>query len=165
MAKLNIEINGYNNSVQDMLINGKRAKVKRKKNKYLVSTDISTNNAEIVIYRGHYYLGKAWVFWDILCFIISVFGIFDTPYNRQCVVIDYKCRVDVVEDTNLVMNINHFTDGGRFIEHNTEAKVEEDSNVFYIDQLAKTRRKKMKKVKLGIAILIVAITVLLISVL
>ena len=158
MAKLNIEINGYNNVVQDILINGKRAKVKRKKNKYFVTSDISTGCAEIVMYRGHYYLGKAWVFWDILCFLVSVFGIFDAPYNRQCVVIDYKSKIEVVEDTNLVMNINHFTDGGRFIEHISNAKVEEERNTFYIDHLAKKRRKKMKSVKFWLtAIIIIAI--------
>lgn len=165
MAKLDITINGYNDAIHNMFINGKHVKVKKQdKRKYVANVDVSTN-AEIVIYYGHYYYGKAWFWRNLLYFFISVFGIFDSSHNRRCAVVDCKFKLNVVQDTSIEFTLNNFVDGDRFVEYSTETEVEEISNVFYIDKIAKKRKKKMKIACFWITILIIVATILLITLL
>ena len=71
----------YNKS--EVTVNGKKEKfVSNGRGSYELK--ISANeNVEIQIKRRHELNSPAWLFWGLLFFIISCFGIFDVPYGKR----------------------------------------------------------------------------------
>ena len=56
----------------------------------------------------------------------------------------------------------NYTEGGKFVEIQSSATVEETSNIHYIDKEAQQRHKKMKKVKMGIFFGLVVVSIILV---
>ena len=164
MAKLELEVVGYNDSINMMTINGKRVKLQYNKETKTRSCFVEADKAEIVIYKTHYYTGKHWFWWNLLYYLISIFGIFDSNHNKRCLVVDCRFNTNLETDKKITLNVQNFEDGGKFAELQSDEPFEEISNIQYFDQEAQKRHKKMKKAKIGIfigfAILITLIVVL-----
>lgn len=161
MAKLELEIVGYNKALETMTINGKSVKLKKKDGGSRVCTyETDQKEAKIRIYKGHYYTGKNWFWWNLLYYIVSIFGLFDVRLDKKCQVIDSRLNVKLLEPvTKIKIKLCNFAEGGKFVEVEDDMFVEEEVNVQYMDKEAQKRHKKMRKTKiwLTIAILVAAV--------
>lgn len=157
MAKLELEIVGYNDALDNMLINGKKQKFTNNKIGGRTCT-IEADKAEVVVYRTHNYIGKYWFWWSLLFYFVSIFGIFDSKANFRCLVVDFRFNVKLEKDKKITLKIQNFEDGGKFAEIENEEEVEILNNVQFIDKEAIKRKKKFKKVKFAISFLTILLT-------
>ncbi|MBQ8748868.1 MAG: hypothetical protein IJZ29_00145 [Clostridia bacterium] len=164
MAKLEIYFNGYNDSLQNMTINGNKVtfKTNSKGIKYCES-EIETNTAEIIIYKPHHYIGKYWFFWTLFCFFISIFGLFDARQNKKFHIIEFKTQIKMETSTQLTFTILKQEENEKFISISDNANVTEIINKQYYDKTAQKRHKIMKRTKIGITIFCILLAILLIS--
>ena len=163
MARLDLEIRGYNEVFNKMIINGKEQKIQKDKaGLRTCSVDIDSNTAEIVVYKGHYYAGRFWLFWNILFFLVSLFGIFDMRDTKKFQVVDLRFNVSVKQDTKVSLQVRDFEDGGRFVDITSDSQIEEISNISMYDKEAPQRKQKAKKVKIFIMLALVALAAVLI---
>ena len=164
MGRLNITTIGYNNAIDNITINGKPCKViKNKDRSRTISTEVEGNVAHVVIYKGHGYIGRHWLLWSILYFIISIFGIFDNKYNKRPLVVDCRFDISMGEgDTDVKLVVRTFRDKEPLLDIDTDTEVNMISNVVYFDTEAKVRVKKAKRVKVLVFLLFVAAIVALI---
>ena len=165
MAKLELEIVGYNNALNFLTINGKKVKMVNDKKSNKRSCFVEADKAEVIVCKTHNYTGKHWFWWNLFYYLISVFGIFDFNNNKRCLVVDFRFNLNLENDTKVMMKINNFEDGGKFAEIESEVELEEISNIQCFDKEAQRRHKKMKKAKTGIffgSVALIAILVVLI---
>lgn len=160
MAKLELQVVGYNDVLDNMQINGKKCKFTVNEDKTRTCF-VEADRADIVICKTHFYTGKAWFWWSLLYYIISIFGIFDLRQNKRCQVIDCRFEVNLEKDKKVILKIQNFEDGGAFAEIESEETINLINNTQYFDKVAQKRIKKMKKAKFAISFLTI-ITVALI---
>lgn len=164
MAKLELQIRGFNDTISKMTINGKPLRVNNITNGIRnCIIESKKDTVEIVMYKTHYYSSKAWFWWSLLYFFISIFGIFDIRQDKRCLVVDCRYIISLPQDAKATIKVNSFSDGGRVIELESEAHIEEISNLQYFDTIAQKRHKTMKKVKLALTIVCVVAAILLIA--
>ena len=162
MAKLELQIIGFNETLSNMTINGKQLKINSIYNGVRTSViETKKDYAEIVVYKNHYYSSNAWFLINLFYFFISLFGIFDIRHDKKCTVIDCRYVLKLTELTKATIRLNQFTDGGRFIELKSSNPVKEIQNIQYYDTLAQKRYKRMKLVKLAIFFAAMITTILL----
>lgn len=163
MNKLNITFSGYNDVMKRMTINGKCQKVSKEKNGTCYCTfETEENTAEIVMYKSHYYTSKNWFWWSLLYYFVSIFGLFDVRHDKRCLVVDCRFKINLTENTNLILKPVSFENNGKFLEIQTDASVEETVNKQYFDKEGQRRLKKMKKIKIGLTITILIALIVLI---
>lgn len=164
MRKIEIELVGFKDLVEGLTIDGKRAKaVKGKPSSYVIETE--KDSCEVAIYKSHFYAGKNWFWWNLLYFVISIFGLFDIKQDKKFTVVDVKLNIDATTDGKIVLTRNEFVDGGKVLSWETSSSVEEVSNVQFHDKEARKKHAKMKKFKIAATILSLVLAVVLIIVL
>ena len=161
MAKLELEIVGYNDALNNLTINGKRVKLINNKNNTRTCF-IEAEQAEVVVYKTHNYFGKRWFWWNLFYYLISIFGIFDFDKNKRCLVVDFRFNLKLAKETKATLSIQNFENGGKFAEIECEEEIEIINNVQYFDLEGQKRRKKMKPAKIGIFVGFAVIVTLLI---
>lgn len=134
----------YNNS--SVLVNGKREKFNpngRGSYELNVQADDST---EIQIVRRHELLSPMWLFWGLLFFIISCFGIFDVPYSKKSAL---SCKVKVSPSAGGVVQFtpNNKKDGTAVLVETSNCAVDVLENTLD-DTIIKKRRKALRIIKL-----------------
>ena len=163
MARLDLEFNSLTDA-DGITVDGKFVKLKQEKNKgYACSIETDKNECEVFICKGHKYLGKNWFWWNLLFFVISIFGIFDMR-NGKFLVWDVRLKISTNKDTKVVLNRADFTNGGKVVNIESDSEVEEISNIQIYDNEAKVRNAKMKKFKTW-ATIISLVTIVLIIIL
>lgn len=165
---LDFEFVGFKDSVNSVLVDGKVVKLEKEKDenkkiKYIYSHETNKNTCDVVIYKSHNYEGKHWFWWNLLYFFISVFGIFDSKNNTKFAVIDASFKVTSDKDAKVLVKRLDFTDKGKLVSVETDASVEEFSNIQYYDKEAKKKHAKMKKAKIGVTIATVLLIAALIA--
>ena len=116
--------------------------VKCKKNEFgSYETDFQTEKDEIKIAfsRELELKSKLWWLYAILSFIVSVFGIFNPPYDRKCISMDCSFIVKLKDVNNINIKFNSLSSSGRAVEVETETSFEEIKNEYIIDKIAKRR--------------------------
>ena len=166
MANVTLEFVGTNKALKTLTINNKHVKVKKDRDgKKRCQFETNEPEVEIRISQNHYYYGKNWFWWNLLYYVVSIFGIFDIRQNTKFLVIDCVFKLHITEDTTATLKILNFQDGGKFLEIQSNADVEEISNKYYFDKEAKQKHRKMKKAKIGVLItsaILIAVLVMLI---
>lgn len=160
MTKLEIEIIGYNDAVESMTIDNKSVKIVKEDKIRKCVYESDCNIAEVVICKAHHYSGKRWFWWNLLYYLISIFGVFDIRHNKKFNVIDCRFDVNLTKDTTVKLSIKDFENNGEFVDIEADAVIIEKANIQYVDDIAKQRHKKMKKAKIGIFISVIVITIL-----
>lgn len=149
MSKLSLKVNGL---PKDVLIKIDNKKVKLKKNSFgNLGCEYSTDNQNVKITLQKFLEinNKFWWLWQIVYFVISIFGIFDYRLDKQCYVIDCEFDVQVSENTTLTLRYDGKTGKEKALQIETDANVTEIKNQFYVDENAKKRMKKLKFIKLA----------------
>lgn len=116
--------------------------VKCKKNEFgSYETDFQTEKDEIKITfsRELELKSKLWWLYAILSFIVSVFGIFNPPYDRKCISMDCSFIVKLKDVNNINIKFNSLSSSGRAVEVETETSFEEIKNEYTVDKIAKRR--------------------------
>lgn len=116
--------------------------VKCKKNEFgSYETDFQTEKDEIKIAfsRELELKSKLWWLYAILSFIVSVFGIFNPPYDRKCISMDCSFIVKLKDVNNINIKFNSLSSSGRAVEVETETSLEEIKNEYTVDKIAKRR--------------------------
>ncbi len=166
MTKLDLEFVGLKNMEGCITVDGKYVKLKKNKQKiYSCSVETEKEKVDVVIYKSHQYYGKNWFWWNLLYFVISIFGLFDIRGDRNCLVIDGRFTISNEQDTKAILRRQDFEDGAKLVEVETSAKVEEIKNIQYFDKEAKKKQNKMKKFKIAATIITLALIITLIVVL
>ena len=158
MSKINLEFVGFKALEGGILVNDKIVKLKKEKNKnYTCEVETEEKTCNLVIYKSHYYSGKNWFWWNLLYFVVSVFGLFDIKHDKKCVVYDGRFNLPIDGDTNIVIKRQDFEDGGKLATIETTAQVEEVSNIQFYDKEARKRHRIMKKFKIAATIISLAL--------
>ena len=116
--------------------------VKCKKNEFgSYETDLQTEKDEIKIAfsRELELKSKLWWLYAILSFLVSVFGIFNPPYDRKCISMDCSFIVKLKDVNNINIKFNSLSSSGRAVEVETETSFEEIKNEYTVDKIAKRR--------------------------
>ena len=116
--------------------------VKCKKNEFgSYETDFQTEKDEIKIAfsRELELKSKLWWLYAILSFIVSVFGIFNPPYDRKCISMDCSFIVKLKDVNNINIKFNSLSSSGRAVEVETETSFQEIKNEYTVDKIAKRR--------------------------
>ena len=78
MAKLEFEFVGFYDCDRYITVNGKFVKFeKTEKKTYTCNVETIDDKCEVMVYQPHKYTGKHWLLWNLMFFIISLFGLFD----------------------------------------------------------------------------------------
>ena len=166
MKKLELEFIGLNDKELNILVDGKFVKPKKNKDKiYTACYSTDKDECEVVVFKPHRYLGKGYLWWNLLFFFISIFGIFDVRANKRLAVLDCRFTIKLESDTLVRLARLDFVDGEKAIEIITQAQTCEIANVHYFDKDAKIRSKKVKRAKIISTALAVLIAVALIIIL
>lgn len=150
MAKLTLDFVGYNRAINNLIINGKRVKYKKKQCEF----ETTENTAEVIIYKTNFYTLKHWIWWELFCFVITFFGWFDFKHDTKFITIDCRFKINLTDNTYVKLKIQNYQDGGKFVEIETDASFVQESNIQYKDKTATAKHKKMKKIK-GLATFII----------
>ena len=116
--------------------------IKCKKNEFgSYETDFQTEKDEIKIAfsRELELKSKLWWLYAILSFIVSVFGIFNPPYDRKCISMDCSFIVKLKDVNNINIKFNSLSSSGKAVEVETETSFEEIKNEYTVDKIAKRR--------------------------
>lgn len=131
-----------------LFVDGKETRVKRNKrgvSEVFVGTENDTAEIRIVnIFDGQLQFWK-WFLITFVCWIISVFGLFDSVSNGKGRTVDLNLGVKTAEDAFLALKFNAYRNdkpAAAITETNTE--INEVSNRYYTDKRAKKRNKFYK---------------------
>lgn len=132
--------------------------IKAKKNEFgSYETDYNTDNdnVEISIERNLELNAKLWWLYVIISFIISIFGLFEPPYDKRCIVIDCKFNVKLNDTNEIKLKFNTMNSQGKAVEIETQNQVDEIKNEYYVDKKAKTKRNIITLIKILIWIVLI----------
>ena len=119
------------------------------------------DSANILVYKYLEIRGKLWWLMSLLFFFVSVFGIFDSRYDKKCIVahLEYNVRLQGENHMQLAFYPPH--DKLRAADAAGDFPAfEEKQNIFYIDKIAKKRQRIMLAVKLLIWVALIATGIL-----
>ena len=149
MNTLFLKIRGASKLNASILINNKP--VKLKKNTYgghEVNYDTSASSVNIKICKYLEINNRLWWFFSWLFYIISIFGILEPKYDKNCIVVNAEFDIKLNSQiTEVIMSVNNLSGDSKAINVETSTQYVEHSNYFYIDHTAKKRLKIMKAVK------------------
>lgn len=141
MNSVKLKLVGINSKlIPNIYVDGKY--IKCKKNEFgSYETDFQTEKDEIKIAfsRELELKSKLWWLYAILSFIVSVFGIFNPPYDRKCISMDCSFIVKLKDVNNINIKFNSLSSSGRAVEVETETSFEEIKNEYTVDKIAKRR--------------------------
>ena len=140
--------------------------VKLKKNKYgSLDGNYQTENSEIELKVCRYLelSGKLWLLMSMVFFIISIFGIFNPPYDRKCIQIDYLCKIKLKETNDIKIKINTQNAGDKAIEVESDCEIEEITNAFQIDKVAKKRLVIVRILEVALWVALVGVIIFLLA--
>lgn len=159
MSKIEMEFVGFNNFQNCIAIDGKIIKTQKSNKKNVYTFESVKENAHVTIYKTHQFVGKHWLWWNLLFFFVSIFGLFDIRHNKRCSVFEGDFVISTEKDCKFVIRKKEFQDGGGLFEVEGITPIKEISNTQYYDKTGQSRYKKMKKIKVGIIVTVCVLSV------
>lgn len=161
MNNVNLKFVNCSNLKPSIEVDGNSLKLK-KDNFGALTTEYATNSSQIKIEINKYYdvLGPWWFLTHIFFFIISVFGILDIRPDKKCISLKTTFIINVQENSKVKFVFKTRKNGEKAIEATCEncEVVQEDGNVYYVEEQAKSRYKVLRITKVFIWIATVALT-------
>lgn len=140
--------------------------IKLKKNKYgSLDGEYQTENNEIEL-RVCRYLelsSKLWLLMSIVFFIISIFGIFNPPYDKKCIQIDYLCKLKLKETNDVKIKISTQNVGEKAVELESDCEIEEITNIFQIDKVVKKRLVIVRIIEVALWLALIGVIIFLLA--
>ena len=141
MKTVNLKFVGVNSKfVPNIYVDNKYVKCKINEfGSYEVNIQTEKDEIEIAFTRELELKSKLWWLYALISFIVSIFGIFEPPYDRKCISINCLFKIKLKEENNIKIKFNTMTTTGRAVEIETENNFEEIKNEYNIDKIAKRR--------------------------
>ncbi len=141
MKTVNLKFVGVNSKfVPNIYVDNKYVKCKINEfGSYEANIQTEKDEIEIAFTRELELKSKLWWLYALISFIVSIFGIFEPPYDRKCISIDCLFKIKLKEENNIKIKFNTMTTTGRAVEIETENNFEEIKNEYNIDKIAKRR--------------------------
>ena len=126
---------------------------------YETTYETDKEEIELTVSRNLELASKFWWLYAFISFIVSVFGIFEPPYDKKNIVIDCKFKIKLNEFNEIKLTFNSLTTNGKAVEINTLNEYEEIKNEFYVDKKLKIRwiLLLVSKILIWIALIIVIV--------
>lgn len=162
MATLNLCIKNINHSVPNVRINDKTVKLKRDKyGRYRTQYD-GEGMVEIELYQFYELESPKWWLYALLVWIVGIFGIFSGKFDTKCFKCNYKTTISLDRDRDLELSLVMPQDGGRVINCDQDASLDNPTNI-YQERADIAKRAKRYNMLRGISIVVVlAVAVVLI---
>ena len=139
MKNINIKITGVSSKFNPYVtIDGN--KVKYKKNSfgsYEINYQTENETVELAIFKFLELQGKFWFLFALISFILSLIGIFEPFYDKNCVVLDCLYKLNLNEQNNIKLSFNNLITQSRAVEIDCDCDFEKIKNIYYIDKKAK----------------------------
>lgn len=158
MRNLELKLKGCAGIVPVVKIDNKYIKLKNNSfGNRVANFQTDKEKVNVKVYRYLELGGKFWLLAEIFFFLISLFGILDAKRDRNAVVLDVDLDVILTEQTSLelALNTKKGNDKGASIESNAE--VQENSNVCFVDKVVAKRKKALIFIKIGIFVAVAAL--------
>ena len=161
MKTINLKMSGLSSKlnpivkIDDSVIKGK----KNEFGSYEASYETEKDEVEISISRNLELNSKLWWLYSLLSFIVSIFGIFEPPYDRKNIVVDCKFVVKLNDINEIKIKFNSMAKQGKAVEIETQNEFNEIKNEYYVDKKAKTKWRILIILKLIIWVAIIIVGV------
>ena len=151
-----------------LFADGKEIKAKKNRrggSEIFVETENKTADIRVLnVFDGQLSFFK-WFAMTFVCWVLSVFGLFDSVTNPKGRTVEIKLDVKTSEDAFIKLKFNIFKNespAAEITETNTD--VNEISNVYFTDQVAKKRNKyyKVWRVVSIVAAAVIAVAILIV---
>lgn len=166
MKELHLKLKGIKKINPVVEVNGQNVKLKKDKfGNYENEILVNTNDVDIKVYRYLELNSKLWWLLSIFYFVISIFGIFDTLKEKNCIVIDFHLKINMseIDNANIELCAKTFQTQGKAFEIVSNCNYEEISNTYFLDARAKKRKRLLAFVKVIIFIGAIVLLALLIK--
>lgn len=157
MKTINLKISGLSSKlnpivkIDDSVIKGK----KNEFGSYEASYETEKDEVEISISRNLELNSKLWWLYSLISFIVSIFGIFEPPYDRKNIVVDCKFVVKLNDINEIKIKFNSMAKQGKAVEIETQNEFNEIKNEYYVDKKAKTKRNIITLIKILIWLVLI----------
>lgn len=161
MKTINLKMSGISSKlnpivkIDDSVIKGK----KNEFGSYEASYETEKDEVEISISRNLELNSKLWWLYSLISFIVSIFGIFEPPYDRKNIVVDCKFVVKLNDINEIKIKFNSMAKQGKAVEIETQNEFNEIKNEYYVDKKAKTKWRILIILKLIIWVAIIIVGV------
>ena len=159
MKTINLKMSGISSKlnpivkIDDSVIKGK----KNEFGSYEASYETEKDEVEISISRNLELNSKLWWLYSLISFIVSIFGIFEPPYDRKNIVVDCKFVVKLNDINEIKIKFNSMAKQGKAVEIETQNEFNEIKNEYYVDKKAKTKWRILIRLKLIIWVAIIIV--------
>lgn len=161
MKSVNLKVMGINSKIiPTFKINNEIVKFKKNEfDSYETTYQTDKDEIELTVSRNLELASKFWWLYALISFIVSIFGIFEPPYDKKNIVIDCKFKIKLNEFNEIKLTFNSLTTNGKAVEINTLNEYEEIKNEFYVDKKLKIRwiLLLVSKILIWIALIIVIV--------
>lgn len=156
MATLNMSIKNTYHFVPNVRINGKTAKLKKDKYNIYRTQYNGEGIVEIELYQFYELESPKWWLYALLVWIVGIFGIFSGRFDTKCFKFNYKTTINLDNDRDLELLLVKPQDGGRVINCDKDASLDNPTNIYQQrDDIAK--RAKRYNILRGISIVVVLV--------
>lgn len=158
MAKMQIVLNNRPAFLTELYADGNLLTFKKRKKSKRYAAEVETENTkvELVVKRHTLLQFRLWWFWEILFYILSVFGMFDIHGTTKNIC-QAACRLSLPaeEGATYTFTIGNAIRGKKVLRFNEGTPVEEKENLYYLSPAMEKRRKGLKAIKVLCPILLV----------
>ena len=146
MATVNLTLRNTEGFYPIVIADGKEIKLKKDKFERLNGV-IETEKSEIdlkVYTRPHELDNKFWFLLSLLYLVLSVFGIFDSRYDKNYYAINYVGKINVEANSELELLFNGKIEGNKAFTVKKGSIEDNESNVYTYNKKLKTRKRSVK---------------------
>lgn len=141
MKSIYLKLVGINSKIiTNIIVDNQNIKCKKIKfDSYEAIIQTEKEEIELTLSNQLELKGKFWWLFALISFVISIFGIFEPPYDRKCISINCFFKIQLNDINQVEIKFNRLSSSGKAVELETQNHVEEIKNEYYIDKMAKKR--------------------------
>lgn len=164
MNKLNLTLTRKLKPYSYISIDGEPIDPVYKKGSKSGSAVIETEKQEVTLSYSQVsrFDSKFWWLFEMMFFIVSIFGIFDLRFPKIEYIIKCKIKLKLNENTNVKVRHCLSKKGSPVLAVESDAEVTEEENVYEINEQVKRKKKILTISKIITTVLIIALVAVLI---
>ncbi len=141
MNSVKLKLVGVNSKlVPNIIVDDQYVQCKKNEfGSYEANIETEKDEIKIAFTRELELKSKLWWLYAIISFIVSVFGIFNPPYDRKCISMNCIFNIKLKDINEIKIKFNSLSSTGKAVELETGNTFEEIKNEFYIDKIVKKR--------------------------
>ncbi len=141
MSNLKIKLIKKTGITPIILLDNQEIFFKRKENVFFYETEINKEEVDLKIFNVNEFEHKFWIIFAILFYLITIFGIFNSKYDKSGIKLNYTGKIKMEASSDLTIEINTFAKGRNPVNIQSNCEIIEKENTVYIEQKIKKRFK------------------------